>query len=283
MAKLRVANENIEKKIAQNRSSCDYLLHELIDGGLSEEDVAPLRKLIEATQLGKGYMRFMQFAEDLVSCEPKLDQKKIAPIMLETWNGVYELETLHVHRAKLIVDSQRKDEKSDSFAAAVDSLSRCEKQLAKVNIEFNKYRALNHVHLGSYDDTPEAAFEDKEMAVIAACKSSDYGRLSQLMEHKKYSPNEYELSTGASPLHYAAWQKEKECVVKLIESKANVNAKTLRGFTPLHFAYQQHDKEIIDILLKSGADACAKSSLGQAPGAKGEGLGSELEIEKPFY
>ena len=60
-------------------------------------------------------------------------------------------------------------------------------------------------------------------------------------------------------------------------------AKTLRGFTPLHFAYQQHTEEIIKHLIAGKADVTAKSALGQAPGSKGAGLGSELEILKPFY
>ena len=60
-------------------------------------------------------------------------------------------------------------------------------------------------------------------------------------------------------------------------------AKTLRGFTPLHFAYQQHCEDIIKILKNAKADVTAKSALGQAPGGKGSGLGSELEIVRPFY
>ena len=59
--------------------------------------------------------------------------------------------------------------------------------------------------------------------------------------------------------------------------------KTLRGFTPLHFTYQQHCEDIIKILKNAKADVTAKSALGQAPGGKGSGLGSELEIVRPFY
>ena len=59
--------------------------------------------------------------------------------------------------------------------------------------------------------------------------------------------------------------------------------KTLRGFTPLHFTYQQHCEDIIKILKNAKADVTAKSALGQAPGSKGSGLGSELEIVRPFY
>ena len=51
--------------------------------------------MIEATQLGKGYVRFMQFAEDLISCEPKINQRVVAPIMLEVESCVFEHTYIH--------------------------------------------------------------------------------------------------------------------------------------------------------------------------------------------
>lgn len=63
----------------------------------------------------------------------------------------------------------------------------------------------------------------------------------------------------------------------------DMQAQTLRGFTPLHFAYQQHNDAIISMLLAAKADPTAKSAMGQAPGTKDAGLGSGLEILKPYY
>ena len=40
-------------------------------------------------ELGKGYVRFMLSAEDLVSCEPKLSSSKVAPIMLEVYHQIF--------------------------------------------------------------------------------------------------------------------------------------------------------------------------------------------------
>ena len=66
-------------------------------------------------------------------------------------------------------------------------------------------------------------------------------------------------------------------------SRSITQAQTLRGFTPLHFAYQQHCEDVVAKLLAAKADPSAKSSMGQAPGGKGSGLGSEIEILKPYF
>lgn len=285
MAKMRALEAEIERTIGKNRTNCDYLLHTLLGCGFSEEDVRPLRKFVEAAQLGKGYYRFLQFAEDLVACEPKIDMRTVVPIMLETWHAVYDMEALHVQRAKKNRKIQHeKDDKAPAYTRAVEAEKEALTVFGKVSVEFNRYRALSHVHLGTYLPKPaELAFEDEGFEVIKACQDSNLERVKQLLSHKKYSPNEYETHTGASPLHYSTWNKDEAIVTNLLEAKANVNAQTLRGFTPLHFAYQQHCKEIVKELLAAKADPCAKSSMGQAPGAKGAGLGSELEITKPFY
>ena len=62
-----------------------------------------------------------------------------------------------------------------------------------------------------------------------------------------------DLATGAQPLHYASMRGNADEVVLLLRAKANVNAKTLRGFTPLHFAYQYEHNECVDLLLEHGA------------------------------
>ena len=55
---------------------------------------------IAAAQLGKGYMRFMLEAEDLISCEPKLDTSKLAPIMLEVPDYALTHNT-HAHLTRM--------------------------------------------------------------------------------------------------------------------------------------------------------------------------------------
>jgi len=285
MAKARALEAEISRIIAVNRANCDHLLHALIKLGFRDDDVEPLRGDIGHAELGKGYVRFMLSAEDLVSCEPKLSSSKVAPIMLEIWNGIYDMESLHIQRARRRrKNEQEKDDKSEAYTEALKEEEEAIKMFAKVNIEFSRYRALNHVFMGTYKPKPKAeAFLDEGLKVIEACKEGNLEQLELLMHNGKYNANEFEVHSGATPLHWACWNKHIECVDLLLQHKANVNAKTLRGFTPLHFAYQQHTDEIIKHLIDGKADVTAKSALGQAPGSKGAGLGSELEILKPFY
>jgi len=285
MAKARaLLDAEIARQNGVNRSNCDYLLHALQKVGFQEEDVEPLRKDIEVAKLGKGYVRFMLETEDLIACEPKLDTSKLAPIMLEAWNGIYEMKKMHVTRAtKKKQVEQEKDDKSPAYNEAVKEEQEALAIFSKVNVEFSRYRALNHVCLGTYKPKPDEAFLADGMEVLEACKEMDMEKLELLMNNKKYTANEYDKQNGATPLHWACWNKSEEMVTKLIECKANVNAKTLRGFTALHFAYQQHSDPIVKMLLAARADPTAKSAMGQAPGGKNSGLGSEMEILKPYY
>jgi hypothetical protein len=39
----------------------------------------------------------------------------------------------------------------------------------------------------------------------------------------------------------------------------------------------------VQLLKEYGADMLAQSAMGQRPGGKGQGLGSEFEIKTPFF
>ncbi len=151
---------------------------------------------------------------------------------------MYELETLHVHRAKLIVDSQRKDEKSDAFAAAVDSLSRCETQLAKVNIEFNKYRALNHVHLGSYVSMRYTLFW---LLVIETVQN--YMTISRTINRKLPSKTKkWKLSQHAKLLTTADWVSwwSTKNIVRMSMNFALVHRHSTMQCVALHYYYHRY-------------------------------------------
>lgn len=72
-------------------------------------------------------------------------------------------------------------------------------------------------------------------------------------------------------LHIACeYNKNVDFIEKLIELKANVNAKTDRGFTPLHVAAQRGNGETVLALLKAGADVdAANSSVARIDDGKG--------------
>jgi ankyrin repeat protein len=71
------------------------------------------------------------------------------------------------------------------------------------------------------------------------------------------------MISGWTLLHYACVDKYINCAKTLIESGANVNAKTKYGSSSLiiicgTFNYTRKNGEIIELLLKHGADIYAK-------------------------
>lgn len=68
-----------------------------------------------------------------------------------------------------------------------------------------------------------------------------------------------------TPLHLAVLNNKIECLVKLIEMKADVNAKTEKGITPLHLAVSEDNREVIRILLDNGAEIDSKDYIGETP------------------
>lgn len=76
-------------------------------------------------------------------------------------------------------------------------------------------------------------------------------------------------STGATPLHLAAFRQNNECVNILIKHGANLNQQDKRGETPLHYAYFSasyiQDNKTITTLKNSGASENYKNCSGQIP------------------
>eukprot|EP01055_Gregarina_sp_Pseudo9_P002904 Gregarina_sp_Pseudo_9__2903@NODE_3120_length_747_cov_209_909605_g2845_i0_p1_GENE_NODE_3120_length_747_cov_209_909605_g2845_i0NODE_3120_length_747_cov_209_909605_g2845_i0_p1_ORF_typecomplete_len195_score19_21Ank_4/PF13637_6/1_9e02Ank_4/PF13637_6/2_8e13Ank_4/PF13637_6/2_4e08Ank_4/PF13637_6/3_1e09Ank_5/PF13857_6/2_1e03Ank_5/PF13857_6/5_3e09Ank_5/PF13857_6/0_0003Ank_5/PF13857_6/4_8e15Ank_2/PF12796_7/3e14Ank_2/PF12796_7/2_2e10Ank_3/PF13606_6/3_7e02Ank_3/PF13606_6/0_00063Ank_3/PF13606_6/0_0011Ank_3/PF len=63
--------------------------------------------------------------------------------------------------------------------------------------------------------------------------------------------------TGETPLHIAAFHKNKDAVVELLKSSAKDDVNTPEkehGMTPLHMAIYRGSPEIVQLLLQAGAD-----------------------------
>eukprot|EP00750_Incisomonas_marina_P024818 INCI5150.1.p1 GENE.INCI5150.1~~INCI5150.1.p1 ORF type:complete len:228 (-),score=59.44 INCI5150.1:88-771(-) len=182
-----------------------------------------------------------------------------------------------------------------------------EERVAAAMVGFAKFRAQLHVDLGNYK--PAKSVEEVKEGkaggnyktflvqkgkkvqngmkagpgdVWQAVNEKDAGRVRQLLE-SEFDPDEYDMRHGGTPLHQAVWDGETEIVKLLLEHKADVNHQTLRGFSPMHFAMQHGYADIVLLLKKHGGNVLLKSSMGQMPGGKGSGLGSEFDIKTPFY
>ncbi len=71
---------------------------------------------------------------------------------------------------------------------------------------------------------------------------------------------------GNTPLHWAAFKNETECVSLLLKFDADPNARAHpSGWTPLHDAAYSNSKETIELLLDAGADVDARANSGATP------------------
>jgi ankyrin repeat protein len=71
---------------------------------------------------------------------------------------------------------------------------------------------------------------------------------------------------GNTPLHWAAFKNETECVSLLLEYEANPNARAHpSGWTPLHDAAYSNSPECIELLVNKGARVDARANSGATP------------------
>mmetsp|Transcript_46016 Transcript_46016/g.112352 ORF Transcript_46016/g.112352 Transcript_46016/m.112352 type:complete len:956 (+) Transcript_46016:269-3136(+) len=71
---------------------------------------------------------------------------------------------------------------------------------------------------------------------------------------------------GNTPLHWAAFKNEKECVALLLEYNADPNARAHpSGWTPLHDAAYSNSSECIELLISKGAHVDARANSGATP------------------
>lgn len=71
---------------------------------------------------------------------------------------------------------------------------------------------------------------------------------------------------GNTPLHWAAFKNETECVSLLLKYEANPNARAHpSGWTPLHDAAYSNSSESIELLIENGAKVDARANSGATP------------------
>ena len=73
----------------------------------------------------------------------------------------------------------------------------------------------------------------------------------------------FQSSGKCTPLHTAAAQGRRDMCEKLVNLKANLEAKNGLGFTPLVSAAINGDESVVTTLLKAGADKNATTIMGE--------------------
>jgi ankyrin repeat protein len=144
----------------------------------------------------------------------------------------------------------------------------------------------------NHDDTPlrqaaENRHEDVAELLLAKGAQLDFftaimlGKTDQVTVLLKKSPTLVSAREhdDATALHLAVSFQRANIVKFLLDNKADVNAKSKKGWTPLHFVALTGDKEIAELLLSRGADVNSKDEDGETPLSMAESfLGGQKEI-----
>jgi len=98
-----------------------------------------------------------------------------------------------------------------------------------------------------------------------AAKRGDVETVRKLLKGDPNLVFSQDVSSGATPLHYAAQEGHKDVAELLLANHADVNAKTFNGATPLHLAAQRGHKDVVELLLANHARVNAKALNGATP------------------
>ncbi len=100
--------------------------------------------------------------------------------------------------------------------------------------------------------------------ILDAAKSGDLERVKALLKQNPALILSRD-NNGATPLHMAALNGNKDIVELLLAYKADANAKNNIGVVPLHMAADRGYTDVASLLLAHGADVNAKMQYGMTP------------------
>lgn len=105
----------------------------------------------------------------------------------------------------------------------------------------------------------------QEFTIHDAIRRGDATRVEALI-HDNLSVVDSIDSDGATPLHVAAHEEDRDGVETLLANDADVDAVDCEGWTPLHVAAQTNaSTDVIEMLLNYGADVNARDYQARTP------------------
>ncbi|KAL7561833.1 hypothetical protein ACA910_009673 [Epithemia clementina (nom. ined.)] len=119
-------------------------------------------------------------------------------------------------------------------------------------------RARNHVHQNSNNSTSDG---HGNTPLHWAAFKNETECVSLLLSYGA-NPNARAYPSGWTPLHDAAYSNSTESVELLIDAGATVDARANSGATPLCFAAQEDSAQSAELLLRRGADLAARCAGG---------------------
>lgn len=126
---------------------------------------------------------------------------------------------------------------------------------------------------GANPNTPIASGETPLMT----CAGTGSAAAVRMLIARGADVNEKEPSQHQTALMWAASERHPDVVNMLIAQKADLQARTKKGFTALHFSAREGDLESARLLLGAGVDINIRSQPAAAPAGAGRGGGPSYE------
>ncbi len=115
--------------------------------------------------------------------------------------------------------------------------------------------------------------------LIIAVQQGNTVKVKELLAVPGVDPNQVDVSTGRTALHWAAKENRLELAQLLIDAKANVNAADRTGKGPLTLAAESGSVDTTRLLVDAGSSLTARDSIGGTALSWGCGLGSAETVK----
>ncbi|XP_020893286.1 protein phosphatase 1 regulatory subunit 27 [Exaiptasia diaphana] len=112
---------------------------------------------------------------------------------------------------------------------------------------------------------PRSVSFHPDVRLFYACTTNDLAEVKALIESGMADVNAKNPAEGATPLHAAAFEGNKDCMIYLLECGARIHSRDDDGWTPLHAAVCGEDLKCVEMLLEAGCNSFTENSDGYTP------------------
>ncbi|KAK3746366.1 hypothetical protein QZH41_006304 [Actinostola sp. cb2023] len=112
---------------------------------------------------------------------------------------------------------------------------------------------------------PRSVSFHPDIRLFYASTTDDFSEVKSLIESGMADVNAKNPAEGATALHAAAFEGNKDCMIYLLRCGARVNSRDDDGWTPLHAAVCGQDTSCVEMLLEAGCNSFTDNSDGYTP------------------
>jgi ankyrin repeat protein len=110
-----------------------------------------------------------------------------------------------------------------------------------------------------------AASGNEEVIKVLLARGVSVNVKKRAIDASESKTSSLDSMAGATPLHYAARERQVSTAKFLLDHKANIDARTAEGATPLLMAVAFHDMELAQLLIARGANVNIAAKDGASP------------------